>query len=345
MTDRSDPQPKASQVEVEKISLEQCRERQAAGEPFVVSYGMGVDSTAMLIGLYLEGLRPDAVIFADTGAEKSETYRYLDVVDAWLRSVGFPTVTVVRYEPSSKRAIDPRTGREYVDFEGKLLATGQLPSLAYKAHQCSITWKQVAQHRYLAGWAPRAHDSTATRFTGWTLALEAWARGLNVIKAIGYDCGTADLKRGSFAQKHEPKLYDYAYPLRWWGWTRDNCIAVIADAGLPVPPKSSCYFCPAMKADEVRDLAMSEPDLLLRALALEDQAFAAGRAAYDEAERTGVDRNGKAFDPIKTERVRLNGLWTLNRPNRNTPTSWRAFCEAEGLLELALAAAGEEQAA
>ena len=41
-------------------------------QPIVVAYGMGVDSTAMLIGMYLRGLRPDLILFADTGGEKPE---------------------------------------------------------------------------------------------------------------------------------------------------------------------------------------------------------------------------------------------------------------------------------
>lgn len=329
--------PKKSQVVVEQMTLEQCRARQAAGEPFVVSYGMGVDSTAMLIGLHAEGLRPDAIVFGDTGAEKRETYDFLEHMNGWLREHDFPEVTVVRYEPSAKRAIDPRTGRMYDDFEGKLLATKQLPSLSYKGHSCSITWKQDAIHRWAKGWKPRTKNSTATPMLGWKPALDAWAKDLNVIKAIGYDCGVADMKRGSFAQKHEPKLYDYAYPLRWWGWTREDCQRVIAEAGLPVPPKSSCYFCPAMKAWEIRDLAETDPDLLLRAIALEDRAMAEGEAVYQKAREDGVDPRGKPFDEAKTERVRRGGLWTLMRPSKDCPTSWREFCEREGLLELARA--------
>src|SRR4051812_38794674 len=64
--------------------------------PLVVAYGMGVDSTAMLVGLWKNGERPDAILFADTGDEKPETYAYLPIVNEWLESVGFPRVTVVK---------------------------------------------------------------------------------------------------------------------------------------------------------------------------------------------------------------------------------------------------------
>ena len=57
-----------------------------------------------------------------------------------------------------------------------------------------------------------------------------------------------------------------------WGWTRDDCIRQIEAAGLPQPGKSSCFFCPSMKPDEITALREQHPDLFRRALALEDNA-------------------------------------------------------------------------
>ncbi len=53
-------------------------------EPIIVAYGAGVDSTAMLIGLRDRGIRPDLILFADTGSEKPETTAYLTIIGAWL---------------------------------------------------------------------------------------------------------------------------------------------------------------------------------------------------------------------------------------------------------------------
>jgi 3'-phosphoadenosine 5'-phosphosulfate sulfotransferase (PAPS reductase)/FAD synthetase len=90
--------------------------------PLVVAYGLGVDSTAMLIEFAQRGIKPDLILFADTGGEKPETYQYLGVIRPFLRRVGFPDVIVVRYQP--KRAV-------YDTLEGQCLHTGTLPSLAY----------------------------------------------------------------------------------------------------------------------------------------------------------------------------------------------------------------------
>lgn len=90
--------------------------------PLVVAYGLGVDSTAMLVEFARRNIRPDLILFADTGGEKPETYQYLAVIRPFLARVGFPDVVTVRYQP--KRAT-------YHTLEGQCLHTGTLPSLAY----------------------------------------------------------------------------------------------------------------------------------------------------------------------------------------------------------------------
>ena len=45
--------------------------------PLVVSFGGGVDSTAMLIEMKNRGIRPDVILFADTGAERPGTYIHI----------------------------------------------------------------------------------------------------------------------------------------------------------------------------------------------------------------------------------------------------------------------------
>ena len=69
-----------------------------------------------------------------------------------------------------------------------------------------------------------------------------------------------------------------------WGWDRNRCIQEIRDAGLPLPGKSSCFFCPSMKRREIRTLYHRYPDLLARALAIED-----GTAQSPHRERAGPE--------------------------------------------------------
>jgi hypothetical protein len=50
---------------------------------------------------------------------------------------------------------------------------------------------------------------------------------------------------------------------------RSGCEQVIRDAGLPVPPKSSCYFCPFHRPQTWAEMRRDEPHLFWKAVELE----------------------------------------------------------------------------
>lgn len=62
------------------------------------------------------------------------------------------------------------------------------------------------------------------------------------------------------------------YPLIDRHITRADCVALIQEAGLPTPPKSSCYFCPFGSLDRWRWLYETHPDLYAKAMALEEHS-------------------------------------------------------------------------
>src|SRR6478672_9356701 len=154
--------------------------------PLVVAYGLGVNSTALLVEFVRREIRPYLILFADTGGEKPEPYQHLPVTAAYLKKVAFPPVVTVRYEPKTA---------PYHTLEGQCLHTGTLPSLAYGGKSCSVKWKRSPQDKYVAGWGP---------------AQRCWARGGKVLKAIGYDAGPADMRRH---RHEEDEHYRYWYPL------------------------------------------------------------------------------------------------------------------------------------
>jgi len=98
-------------------------------------------------------------------------------------------------------------------------------------------------------------------------AKEIWKRGEKITKAIGF--GVDELRR---AKPYEDEKYRNWYPMVEWGWDRAACVEAIKRAGLDVPPKSSCFFCPAMKKPEIKQLAKEHPELYGRALAMESNA-------------------------------------------------------------------------
>jgi hypothetical protein len=201
--------------------------------PLMLAYGLGVDSTAILVGLQQRGIRPDAILFADTKSEKRETYAYLPVIQDWLRKMDFPPVTVVEYRVKNFKHWPPYRG-----LGENCLTNGTLPSLAFGFKSCSLKWKVQPQNAWTDEWQP---------------AIDCWAAGGRVRKMIGYDNGAKDRKRYSHAVGVEDPKYDYWYPLIDWGLDREGCKDLIRSAGLPVPPKSACYFCPATQPAELHE--------------------------------------------------------------------------------------------
>jgi hypothetical protein len=60
------------------------------------------------------------------------------------------------------------------------------------------------------------------------------------------------------------------YPLLDLGLRRTDCARVIRDAGLPVPPKSSCFFCPFHRPETWHDQRRNEPELFEKSCQLEE---------------------------------------------------------------------------
>ena len=204
----------------------------------VVCFGGGTNSTALLVGLQERGIRPDLILFADTGSEKPHTYQNIDVVSEWCASVGFPEITVVRV-----------TGELLLE---NCLRRKALPSVAYGRKSCSQRWKIEPQNKFLNNWEP---------------AKAIWAEGGKIIKLVGYD---AD--EWYRIKDYDDAKYAVEYPLVDWGWGREECVDAIARAGLPQPGKSACFFCPNSKPSEIGLLREQYPELYVQALELESNA-------------------------------------------------------------------------
>jgi hypothetical protein len=100
----------------------------------VLSYGGGTNSTAMLVGLWERGERPDFILFADTGGERPETYAHRDAVSSWCKNIGFPEIVTVS---------------EAETLEANCLRRNALPGIAYGFKSCSEHYKIRPQKRWL----------------------------------------------------------------------------------------------------------------------------------------------------------------------------------------------------
>jgi len=279
-----------------------------APPPVVLAYGIGVDSTALLVELEARGEAPDLVLSADPGAEKPETYEYQKIMAAWMAARGIP-YEVVRYVPRRFKHWPP-----YYSILANVLTNATLPSISMGRHSCSLKWKVAPQDAFLKQWAP---------------AKAAWARGQKVIRLIGYDASPADSRRYAHAATIDDPLFDCRCPLRDWGWTRDRCIARIVAAGLPVPPKSSCFFCGAIRPDEVRAL----PSWCLRLIVL-IEARAAPRLRTVEGlwRRSTKTKPGRITDFIRAELLLPEA--EIAAIQRDAPTDLIRFQDAAGIVPL-----------
>lgn len=212
----------------------------------IVAYGGGVNSTALLCGWVERGLPSvGLILFSDTGGERPETYAHIETFSAWLTEHGMPAIDTVR-KVTKDGAVET--------LEQNCLAHGMLPSLAYGFKKCSHKFKRAPQDKAVNNWAP---------------AREAWGRGEKVTKLIGFD---ADEPHRAERIADEDGKYRYRYPLIEWGWGRKECLAAIQRAGIEPPAKSACFFCPANTVSEIQQLQREHPDLLARALAIEEAA-------------------------------------------------------------------------
>jgi len=87
---------------------------------------------------------------------------------------------------------------------------------------------------------------------------------------IGFCLDEAKRVKSEFRYKKE--IYAN-YSLIKEGITREGCIEIIANAGLKIPRKSCCFFCPFMKRLEARDLFLNYPELYAKCKALEENCM------------------------------------------------------------------------
>lgn len=218
--------------------------------PVIASYGMGQNSTAMLIRWVRRGLPLHLILAADTGDESPATYRYRDEVMApWLAANGAPPITVVRWI---------RRDGSFESIGENCLRTRSLPSQAYGLKGCTSKWKTQP--------LDKAVDSDPA-------VAACRAKGQRVIRLVGYHA----LERRRIERRRESDVTDplneWRYPLAEEGIDPDGCREIIESEGLPIPPHSWCRFCPNKLQRDVLRMREDDPDGLAYALRIESNAI------------------------------------------------------------------------
>lgn len=80
-----------------------------------------------------------AILFADTGSEKEQTYAYLPVIRRLLVEHEFPPLTIVRYQPRHA---------PYHTLEGNMVKNATLTGATFNRGSCTMKFKIVPQSRW-----------------------------------------------------------------------------------------------------------------------------------------------------------------------------------------------------
>jgi hypothetical protein len=70
--------------------------------------------------------------------------------------------------------------------------------------------------------------------------------------------------------RHQQPYEQVTYPLLDLGIRRVDCARIVRGAGLPLPPKSACWFCPERSPEAWHEMRRNTPELFERACNLED---------------------------------------------------------------------------
>mgnify|MGYP001024857288 CR=1 FL=1 len=208
----------------------------------MLSFGGGVNSTALMVHLVEQGCPLDEVIFADTGGELPQTYDYLESVVSYLRNRDIPFRRVVSkggflYDRCLRRRVIPSEIWRWCTRDFKIL-----PIYAY--------------YRSL---------------------------GVHVNQYLGISYEERDRKRESGVPYTTNR-----YPLISRRINRDRCIDLIIGAGLKLPVRSGCFFCPFNSLSRWVEICRDHAELYSKAMTLEE--------------------NSKHFPKQKLVRISLRGL-------------------------------------
>jgi 3'-phosphoadenosine 5'-phosphosulfate sulfotransferase (PAPS reductase)/FAD synthetase len=213
----------------------------------VVSFGGGVQSTAMLV-LAAAGRIDFAVfLFANVGndSEYPGTLDYLHQVAkpyAALHGIQLIELHRTRRDGSTETLY----GRLTRPGSRSLPIPVRMSNGAPGRRSCTAEFKI----RVLGKWL-RQHGATADN---------------PATVAVGISLDEFDRASNRRQEPYER----VTYPLLDMRLSRSNCQRIIADAGLPVPPKSACWFCPFRRPSTWAETRRDQPELFDRACGLED---------------------------------------------------------------------------
>ncbi len=248
-----------------------------------ISYGGGVQSTALVLLAMNGAIDFDVALFANVG-DDSEHPGAL----TWVRETMMPLAAEHNFPIHELHRVmrdgSRRTLMEDLTRDSRTINIPiRMANGAPGNRNCTASYKLKVVGKWLKQNGASAEDPATV--------------------AIGIS--TDEIHRAN-SKRVEP--YERpVYPLLDLGWNRGDCLKYIRWELGKVPPKSSCFFCPFHRPDTWAEMARNEPDLFAKSVALE-------RLLNERREKLGKDpvwltRFNKPLDvAIGPEQDSLPGL-------------------------------------
>ena len=208
---------------------------------YIFSCGGGVQSTACLV-LAAQGKIPYRIfVFANVGdkAESPDTIQYIAEV----------------LKPYAKQQ-----GIEWIDVQRKR-RNGAVVDLFDELHR---PIRSIDIPVRMSNGAPGNRNCTV-EFKIKPIA--KWIKRNAPGCVLGKGISTDEPHRAT--PSRESDGYTSAYPLIELGISRSDCLRIVREAGLPQPPKSSCWFCPYKTTDQWITIRREKPELFAATADLE----------------------------------------------------------------------------
>ena len=221
----------------------------------ILSWGMGVESTAILVRWLLEPeTRPCAldellVLTAQTGDEYEDTgvlcERYILPL---LRAERIRFVEVARRGHLEKEGIvvlanSRSPGRMHMDgaykLSDELRSAGTVPQFGGE-HRCSLKFKAFV----IETWLRERFQYPARNAFGYSLEERVAKSEQAMANRVAFGFSAEELGRADRAASYDRPNRTGFYPLIEWGWNRQMCLDYLFSRLGVLWEKSACVYCP-----------------------------------------------------------------------------------------------------
>tara|TARA_R100000655_G_C2994806_1_gene193571 strand:- start:2686 stop:3456 length:771 start_codon:yes stop_codon:yes gene_type:complete len=209
----------------------------------IISLGLGVQSTALYMMSSLKRIdRADHAIFADPSAELPQTYKILNLLKDWKNKNNGIPIHITDKKNIYKDLLNQKNGKRLASIPAFTKNGGMI------RRQCTNEYKiqpVIKKARQLHGLKPRQRMPMTEMWLGITID---------------------EIERAKISQL--PRI-TYHYPLINQRMDRADCMRFFEEINFPIPPKSSCVFCPYHSNKTWKNLKDNHPKEFKKAIKID----------------------------------------------------------------------------